>query len=366
VSPESGAHASRASRPLLIYWGRRGSLPQFVLELARVAGDRAVFSLSRQNELFGQVRALGNPLIAVDTFDTYVGGILRLPRLIGIRRQIMDGIAHHRIDKVVVLMSHIWTPFLAHPVRRAGVTYSVIVHDAVPHPGDVTAVVNRWLLQDALWADDVITLSQRVADQLTGRFPALSGRMRVLFHPTFATGMAEPNSSKRPVGFLFFGRIMAYKGLPLFVEACEILRRRGHSFRIGVAGDGSLRDVRQRLEALGADITNRWIEPHEVEPLVKGYDVIVAPNIEASQSGVIALGVTYGLPAVATPVGGIVNQVAHERSGLLTREVSAAAIADAMERILVEPDLLPQLRSGVHQDQDTHAMSRFLDAITTG
>jgi glycosyltransferase involved in cell wall biosynthesis len=365
VSPESGAHASGTTRPLLVYWGRRGSLPQFVLELVRVAGDRAVFSLSRQNELFEQIRAFGNPLIAVDTFDSYAGGILRLPRVIGIRRQIMDGIAHHGIDKVVVLMSHIWTPFLAHPVRRAKVRYSVIVHDAVPHPGDVTAVVNRWLLQDALWADDVITLSQRVADQLTQRFPALSDRVRVLFHPTFATDMTASKSSERPVGFLFFGRIMAYKGLPLFVEACEILRQRGHSFRIGVAGDGSLRDVRQRLEALGADITNRWIEPNEVEPLVKGYDVIVAPNIEASQSGVIALGVTYGLPAVATPVGGIVDQVEHGRSGLLTQNVSATAIADAMRRVLAEPGLLDRLRNGVQEQQQRLSMSRFLDALTT-
>jgi glycosyltransferase involved in cell wall biosynthesis len=357
--------ATPSHRPLFVYWGRRGALSHFVLELARVAGQTAVFSLSRQNELFEQIRSLGNPLIPVDTFDSHAGAILRLPRLLDIRKQTMDAVAHYRIDKVIILMSHIWTPFLATPVRGANIRYAVVVHDAVPHAGDITALANPWLLQDALRADEVMTLSAHVAAQLGSRFPVLSDRMRVLFHPTFATDTTAPPpvGGRRP-GFLFFGRIMTYKGLPLFVEACEILRKRGFDFRVGVAGEGSLRDFRHRLEALGADITNRWIEPNEVEALVKGYDVMVASNIEASQSGVIALGLTYGLPPIATPVGGIVEQVDHGRSGLLASEVSATAIADAMQRIVTEADLLEQLRKGVREHQQMLSMSRFLDAIT--
>jgi glycosyltransferase involved in cell wall biosynthesis len=118
------------------------------------------------------------------------------------------------------------------------------------------------------------------------------------------------------------------------------------------------------LEALGADITSRWIAPNEVESLVKGYDVMVAANIEASQSGVIALAYSYGLPVIATPVGGIVDQVPHGKSGLLAQEVSAAAIADAMQRILTEPALLDRLRTGVQEQRQQLSMSRFLDAIT--
>jgi hypothetical protein len=44
--------------------------------------------------------------------------------------------------------------------------------------------------------------------------------------------------------------------------------------------------------------------------------------------------------------------------------VSAAAIADAMQRILTEPDLLDRLRTGVQEQQQQLSMSRFLDAIT--
>ena len=60
--------------------------------------------------------------------------------------------------------------------------YVVVVHDAAAHPGDVTGIVNRWLLRDAARADLVVTLSAHVARQLAERgFPA--ERIRILFHP---------------------------------------------------------------------------------------------------------------------------------------------------------------------------------------
>jgi hypothetical protein len=51
---------------------------------------------------------------------------------------------------------------------------------------------------------------------------------------------------------------------------------------------------------------------------------------------------------------------------LLAAAASPTAIADAMQRILTEPGLLERLRGGVRVHQQTHSMSRFLDAITTG
>ena len=149
-----------------------------------------------------------------------------------IRRQILAAIDTYHIDRVVVLMSHVWTPLLANSIRRAGVRYVVIVHDAADHPGDATAMVNSWLLRDALKADEVVTLSAYVRSRLVARFPQLADRTSVLFLPILrsitATRQANPADQ---VGFLFFGRVLAYKGLSLFVEACELLRARNQSFR---------------------------------------------------------------------------------------------------------------------------------------
>ena len=186
---------------------------------------------------------------------------------LALQRRLEEAIEEHGIGTIVVLMPHVWTPLLSRS-RLRGVRYVVVVHDAAAHPGDVTGLVNRWLLRDAARADLVVTLSAHVARQLTERGFAAE-RIRILFHPVL--GQSETGSkadgevpSKEVPSFLFFGRIMAYKGLPLFVEACEILRREGLRFSIAVIGEGDLGPLRPRLEALAAEIDNRWIGHDEV------------------------------------------------------------------------------------------------------
>src|ERR1700678_1838789 len=137
-------------RTLFTYWGRRGAISELVLELSKVADGDALFSASRQNELFDQISRSGGGIIPVDTFNRGFGAVSNLFRLPPIRRQILAAIEQYRIDQVVVLMSHVWTPLLADSIRRTGVRYVVIVHDAADHPGDATAMVNSWLIRDAL------------------------------------------------------------------------------------------------------------------------------------------------------------------------------------------------------------------------
>jgi len=352
-------------RTLFIYWGRRGSISEFVLELAKVSAGEALFSVSRQNELFGQISRSAACILPVDTFSRGFVAIFGLFRLLRIRRQLLTAIQKHRIDQVVVLMSHVWTPLIADSIRRTGARYVVIVHDASNHPGDATAIANRWLIRDALKADGVITLSAYVKSALIARFPQLAGRTTVLFHPVIRSLAASGRPRTVPaLGFLFFGRLLAYKGLPLFVEACELLRARGSDFRIGVAGEGYLGELAGRLAALNAVIVNRWLDYDEVADVLSRYDCMVLANIEASQSGVIALAHGFGMPVIATPVGGLTEQIKDRHSGLIARQVSAAALADAMELFLTDAELRRQLSEGVAKVQEEFSMMRFFEKLS--
>jgi glycosyltransferase involved in cell wall biosynthesis len=353
-------------RTLFIYWGRRGSLSGFTLKLSEVAPDNVILCLSRQNEFFDQIRATNVRLLPVNTFNGATQAIFYLPRIIGIRERIRDAIRQHSIEQVVVLMSHVWTPLIADAVRKMHVRYVVIVHDANPHPGDPSAVLNRWLFQDALKADEVVTLSRHVADQLVARVPKIETAVKVLFHPvTSRDHKPKSHEMNRPMGFLFLGRIMAYKGLPLFVKACELVRVRGLPIRVGVVGEGDLSECEGRLKALEAEIANRWVSHEEIERIAQRYDAVVMSNVEASQSGIIALAHGIGLPVLTTPVGGLVEQVEDERSGLIAREVSATAVADVMQRFLTDDTLREELDAGVREVRHQRSMERFLSAITS-
>jgi glycosyltransferase involved in cell wall biosynthesis len=352
-------------RTLFIYWGRRGSISEGLLELTKISAPDTLFSVSRQNELFGRISRSGAFILPVDTFNRGFGAVSNLFRLWKIRRLLLAAIKAHRIDQVVVLMSHVWTPLIADSIRRTGVRYVVLVHDATDHPGDATALVNRWLIRDALKADEVVTLSAYVKSALVARFPQLKARTVTLFHPVIRS-IAAPDKAggARPIGFLFFGRLLAYKGLPLFVEACERLRARSRDFRIGVAGEGHIGELAGRLAALNAVVINRWLDYEEVSAVLSGYDCIVLSNIEASQSGVVALAHGLGMPVIATPVGGLTEQIEDRHSGLIARSVSAAALADAMELFATDAALRRRLSEGVVDAQEEFSMARFLERLT--
>lgn len=360
---------------LFIYWGRRGYLSALVLELAKVSDGEALFSISRQNELFDQISCSGASILPVDTFNRSFGAVSSLFRLSQIRRELLAAIEKHRVGKVVVLIPHVWTPMIADCLRDTGAHYVVLVHDATNHPGDATALVNRWLLRDALKADEVITLSSYVNSALIARFPQLRGRTSNLFLPVIRSSAVNGHAVnghagnghavlRRPVGFLFFGRLLAYKGLPLFIEACELLRARGAEFRIGVAGEGNLGELSGRLAALNAVVTNRWIAHDEVAAILSQFDCMVLSNVEASQSGVVALAHGFGIPVAATPVGGLTEQIKDRCSGLIARDVSASALADAMELFMTDAELRRRLSEGVARTQNEFSVAHFFQKIT--
>lgn len=354
------------SRILFLYLGRRGALARLTLDVAQALADMPDHRLvvAASNELAEQCRAAGTHVDVVDTFEGGLGA-LRVDRYWALRRALGALIARHRIDAVVVLMSHVWTPLIAAAVKRAGARYVVVTHDAEAHPGDPTAVLTDWLLRDARAADRVVALSRHVAERLVQRGIVRPEAVGVVPLPAFRYRAPESPAADPPApfGFLSFGRIAAYKGLGLLVTAAEILRDRGVPFRIGVFGKGDIEALRPRLQALGAEVDNRWIDESEIGAILRRYDAAVLSHTEASQSGAAAAAFGCGLPVIATPVGGLCEQIEQERTGLLATDTTPEALADAMQRIASERDLYERLRTGVQERQGELSTEHFIHSL---
>jgi glycosyltransferase involved in cell wall biosynthesis len=377
ASPDLGVlHEERRPGPAragpsvtFLYLGRRGSLGRFTFELARAARLEsrisASFAISRANEIAPTFRWLGDDLLELDTFTT-AASPATVTRFFAARRELLAHLERKRPHAVVTLMPHIWTPLLAPAIRKLGIGYVTVVHDAVPHPGDRTAYLTRWLLREARIADLVVTLSRSVADGLVGRGFVSPQRVLPLFHPDLGYGSVPARRARdpgAPLRLLFFGRILRYKGLPLLTQAVELLRAEGLGVDLGVAGAGDLAPLRGRLAALGAEVINRWIGDAEVGPLLARYDAIALSHIEASQSGVAAAAFGHGMPVVAFPVGGIAEQVVDGRTGVLARGADARSLADAIRRLALEPGLYRRLSAQLAATAEERSMSRFLDQI---
>jgi glycosyltransferase involved in cell wall biosynthesis len=354
-------------RVLFIFWGRRGALSRFALDLARVArniaGIEPTISISRQNELFAQFRELDVALVPVDTFTYSLGAFTNVGRLRRLRRTLADGIDKRRIDTVIMLMPHIWAPLVTPIVRAMGRRYAIVVHDAVRHPGDHSGWINAWMLRDINNANVVITLSEAVAGRVSATGMLSWRKLYSLFHPDLCYG--EPirplfPAANSPFRLAFFGRILDYKGLPLLVDAMEMLGEEGLPLQLGVFGEGNLRIVARRLAALKAEVVNGWIPDSAVGAILSRHHAVVLSHTEASQSGVVAAAHGLGLPVIVTPVGGLTEQVRDGVTGIIAAHADAPSLAAAIKELASNRALYNHLCHGIASTREARSMRRFV------
>jgi glycosyltransferase involved in cell wall biosynthesis len=331
---------------LVWQWGRRGAGPRYAAELAAglggVAGVVPLLSLSRQAEILAGADAPDCDL-PVETYRGLVDLALRLPRLPFEVGGLARRIAALRPDAAICAMPAPLDALMAAALRRAGVPYAVVVHDADLHPGDIHSwqmVLQRRL---ARRADAVVALSRHVGDRQLEQGVARPGRLVLTELPPLSYGAPPPppRAHGGKLRLLCFGRLLPYKGLDLLAEAMAGLGPRD-DLELRVVGSGPESAVLDQLRALpGVVVENRWVPEEEVAAILAWSDALVLPYREASQSGVAAAAVAARRFVVATRVGGITEQLEGSAMARLVppeaQALGAALVALAAERAPVLP-----------------------------
>ena len=353
---------------MFAYLGRRG-ISRFALDLMRTALAEkhicATMAVSRQNEEFEAFNQLGEAIFPINTFSNNAGALLQAWRLPIIRRQFRQHLVARRPDVVIELMPHVWSSFICPVIKGVGLSYVTILHDASPHPGDYRSSAVDWVARRTLrQADLVLTLSGTVAKSIDAMKVVPPGRVVPIFHPDLDFGACRRRIAPQPgepLRLAFFGRIMAYKGLPIFLDMVEELRSQGIAVEAAVCGEGTLGSSAERLRSLGVEVINRWLNEDEIAGLLLRSHAMVLSHIEASQSGVAAAAFGAGLPVIATPTGGILEQVENEVTGVVAARADGPALAVAAKRLLCCPSLYYSICDNIETLKPNRSMSRFID-----
>jgi glycosyltransferase involved in cell wall biosynthesis len=146
-------------------------------------------------------------------------------------------------------------------------------------------------------------------------------------------------------------RLAAQKDQRLLVEAAPAILERFPDTRFVVVGEGPLLAELERLAArLPFEFTG---ERDDVPDLLSGFDVFAFPSRFEGLCLAVIEAQAAGLPVVATPVGGIRETVVDGETGLLVPVGDAGALADAVCRLLEDPELGRKLavaaRARVHE-----------------
>jgi len=332
-------------RVLVWQWGRRGAGPRYAAELARslalVPGTTSLLSLAAGAELLQSA----DPPRCDLPFHTYggvVGFVLRALRAPLLVPRLVRWLQAQQVDVALCAMPAPLDLMMAAALRRAGVPFAVVVHDADPHPGDGFPLQMRLQRRLLDRADGTIALSTHVAERL--RQQGVGGRLMMTGTlPPFAFGPPPPPPGAHggPLRLLSFGRLLPYKGLDLLADGLARLGKRD-DLQVRVVGNGPDSPVLDTLRALpGVTVENRWVPEDEVGALLAWSDALVLSHREASQSGVAAAAIAACRWIVATRVGGLEEQLRGVPCALLC-DPTPDSLAEALRKLLE--------RQTAHQD----------------
>jgi glycosyltransferase involved in cell wall biosynthesis len=246
----------------------------------------------------------------------------------------------------------------------------VTIHDAHHHPGDkppkfVLQAKNRILTR---LADQIIVHGKEQAESLARQHRFSPKKLNVIFIGSgdFYTQSRVRSEPPEAHTTLFFGRVCAYKGVDVLVEAAPLIAARVPDLRIVVAGEG----YAEALEQVKADpsgcfeIHNRFIPAAETPALFRRAALVVLPYLDATQSAIVPMAYTFGRPVVATRVGSIPEVVEDGITGILVEPGDARALADAVVGLLLDPELRTAMGKAARRKSQTDLSWKSIAAQT--
>ena len=180
--------------------------------------------------------------------------------------------------------------------------------------------------------------------ELAIRWGARPERVEVLPNPAPTVPELPPREELRRSFALdgatlaFAGRLTVQKALDVALEAVE----RTPGVELVVAGDGP---ERARLEGAAGERV-RFLGPlgrDDVLRLFAAADAAVLPSAWENFPHAVVEALAVGTPVVATDVGGVAEVVRDGENGLLVPAGDAAALAEAVARLLADPELRSRL-----------------------
>lgn len=263
--------------------------------------------------------------------------------------------------------------------KITGVGYSFTAHAKDIFHATVEADVLREKLADAA---GVVTVSQFNVAYLQEKYAEAAAGVKLIYNGLDLDEFRYEPEGNRPPLVLGVGRLVEKKGFSYLVEASALMRAKGIPFRCEIVGGGELdASLQQQVQKLGLTECVKLCGPmsqSDVKQKIRHAWLLAAPCVHAEDDDrdglptILLEAMALGTPCISTPVTGIPEVLRHEQTGLMVAERDAQALAEACERLLLDPDLCSELaRNGrrlVEEqfdiDKNTAKMRAFFSAMT--
>lgn len=245
-----------------------------------------------------------------------------------------------------VYVNTVTLPWWILAARLARVPVVCHVHEAERQD---SRPVRLALYTPLLGASHVIVNSRATGETVDEAVPLLSPRCTLVYNgvpgPSGEIAAAEP--AAEPFRLALISRLSPRKGIDVALESVSIVRCAGMDVRLEIAGtafegyewfENQLRRRAEESDLRGAVTFSGYVDP--VWPVLDRAHVALAPSFGESLGNAVIEAQLAGRPVIASRVSGHTESVEHERTGLLVDPRDSGAMADAIVRLLREPELV--------------------------
>lgn len=153
-----------------------------------------------------------------------------------------------------------------------------------------------------------------------------------------------------PPHLLFLGSVLKAKGIEVLLRAFATVLREFPAAVLDVAGaydqayyDGVLRPLVTDLGIAGDVVFHGFVAGEAVGQFLARASLLALPTFMDTSPNVVLEAQVVGTPVVATTVGGCVEMIDNSRTGWLVPPDSVDAMADALLRVLRDPDAAEEM-----------------------
>jgi glycosyltransferase involved in cell wall biosynthesis len=239
------------------------------------------------------------------------------------------------------------------------------VHDDILHEGQKT-ILEQWLIDRTIKkCKNFIFLTNYVFQSTIKRFDNIENHC-IIPHGIFPVKNLQISIRRRKKRILFLGRIVKYKGVELLNEAFNKL---DSSYELTLAG---LSNYKLNIIDKNNNIKfeNKFLSEEELSYWLDWCDIIVLPYLEATQSGVVTLGIFAEKPMICTNVGGLVEQL--ESNEAIFIRPNANELYDALVKLSSDDDLYQNIhealkvkKRNLKWDKIAFAINNFIIEISS-
>jgi glycosyltransferase involved in cell wall biosynthesis len=242
-------------------------------------------------------------------------------------------------------------------------------HGAEFHP--FFASVPQWV-QKAIKASfsniqRLITLSKLDRDLYVSSLQIPGERVVVLSNPVELPVKIPERSDRESLKLVFLGRVGLRKGAFDLIEAFARLPvAQQEKASLVFAGDGDIEQGKQLVSKLGLEgkvFFLGWIDKTQRETLLADADLFILPSYNEGLPMAILEAMSWGLPVIATPVGGIPEVTIPGENGLLVTPGSVKQLSDAIKLAIDDKPLRLSMGKNARQTAEKFDIKNYWHSL---